>query len=39
LSYSLDIIVAYHIEKAIYDIYEINMVLFDKGEHSIGSMN
>ncbi|MCV2231213.1 macro domain-containing protein [Acholeplasma manati] len=35
----LDIIVAYHIEKAIYDIYEINMVLFDKGEHSIGSMN
>lgn len=35
----LDIIVSYHIQKAIYDIFEINMVLFDKGEKSIGSMN
>lgn len=38
-SLPLDIIVGYYIKKSIYDIYEINMVLFEKGENSIGSMN
>lgn len=34
-----DIIVGYYIAKGNYDIFEINIALFDKGVNSIGSMN